>query len=115
MSGTLLTRAFLINDTSAQAVSPSTEFNFSASNSLSFEMFNSIPVSPSSISPPANEFRDLVSFTSGPATNPLQGPGVSFSTFAGVTPVPELDPGSMAAALTLLGGGTLTLSGRRRK
>jgi choice-of-anchor C domain-containing protein len=32
-----------------------------------------------------------------------------------VNPVPELDPGSMAGALTLLVGGMLRLSGRRRR
>lgn len=29
--------------------------------------------------------------------------------------IPELDPGSLASALTLLGGGVLTVSGRRRR
>jgi hypothetical protein len=30
-------------------------------------------------------------------------------------PVPEIDPGSMASALTLLCGGLLILTGRRRR
>jgi hypothetical protein len=41
--------------------------------------------------------------------------GTVGGTGAGAAPVPEISPGSMAGALTLLTGGVLLVSSRRRK
>ena len=42
-------------------------------------------------------------------------PGAKMVSFVSFTPVPELDPGSLGGALTLLSGGLMTMMGRRRR